>query len=224
VTVSGGNGEAVTGTVVAVSSMPAVTFTDTEFAEEDWSLVAVAEPPLPGLAFSAQRVGSGGNPGAYRLLTVDLPLEVRTVRLLGSTAAASYDPSTQGAIYVIVVSLDCNNISVARAPTYSQYWLPTLEQGGRRFTLDRNAAATCFSPGWHTRSWSTLDRAAFKLVDGPSCGAGETCPDFSSQGLPIRLGMAYNVELRSPLPAANAASAPHFEQGLDNFKAAVWRH
>ncbi len=224
VTVTGSNGEAVAGTVVAVSSMPAVTFTDTEFPESDWSLVTVANPPLAGLPFSAKRVGSGGNPGAYRLLIADLPLEVRTVNLLNSTGAAVYDPATQGAIYLVEFSLDCNNIAVAFAPTYSQYWLPTLEQGGRRFMPDRNAGATCFSPGWYTRSWSGFDATAFKLADGPSCGVGEACPDFSSQGVPMRMGMAYIVELRSPLPPASAASAPHFEQGFDNFKASVWRH
>jgi len=224
VTVNGSNGEAVAGTILAVSSMPAMTFTDTEFPESDWGLVTVANPPLSGLPFSARRVASGGNPGAYRLLTVDLPLEVRTVSLLNASAAAIYDPATQGAIYRIEFSLDCNNLVVTIDPSYSNYWLPTLEQGGRRFMPDRNAGATCFSPGWNTRSWLGFDAAGFKVVDGPACGAGETCPDFSSQGLPLRLGLAYNVELRSPLPAASSASAPHFEQGLDNFKAAVWRH
>jgi hypothetical protein len=222
VTVNGSNGEAKASAVVAVSSMPAVTFTDTEFPDSDWSLAAVATPPLAGLPFSARRVGSGGNPGAYRLLIVDLPLEVRTVSLLDSMVAAVYNPATQGAIYRIEFSLDCNNIAVASG--YRQNWLPTLEQGGRRFTPDRDFAATCFSPGWYTKSWLGFDASAFNLVDGPSCGVGETCPDFSGQGLPIHLGMAYNVELRSPLPAASAASAPHFEQGFDNFKAVVWRH
>ena len=211
VTVAGGNGEAVAGTVVAVSSMPAVTFTDTEFLESDWSLVTVANPPLSGLPFSAIRVDSGGNPGAYRLLIVDLSLQVRTVNLLNFTGAAVYDPATQGAVYLIEFRLDCNNIAVARDPSYTNHWLPVLEQGGRRFTPDRNAGASCFSPGWNTISWFGFDATSFKLVDGPSCGAGETCPDFSSQGLPMRLGMAYNVEIRSPLPAASAASAPHFE-------------
>ena len=224
VTVNGTNGEARSGTAVAVSSMPAVNFTDTEFPESDWSLVTVANPPLPGFSFSASHVASNGNPAAYRLLVLDLPLEVRTVSLLDSTSAAVYNLATQGAIYLIEFSLDCNNIAVARNSSYANYWLPTLEQGGRRFMPDRSAGATCFSPGWYTRSWLGFDATAFKLVDGPSCVPGESCPDFSSQGLPIRLGMAYNVELRSPLPAASAASAPHFEQGFDNFKAIVWRH
>ncbi len=223
-TVTGGNGEATAGTLVAVSSMPAVTFTDTEFPESDWSVVTIANPPLSGLLFSAKRIASGGNPGAYRLLMLDLPLEVRTVNLLNSSAAAVYDPATQGAIYLIEFNLGCNNIAVTINPSYSNYWLPVLEQGGRRFIPDRNAGATCYSPGWYTRGWVAFDAAGFKLVDGPSCGASESCPDFSSQGLPLRLGMAYNVELRAPLPAASTASAPHFEQGFDNFKAAVWRH
>jgi len=224
VVVSGSNGQATAGAVVAVSSMPPVTFADTEFASGDWSLVALANPPLPGLAASGRNVAGGGNPGPYRLLTVDLPLEVRTVNLLGSAAAAVYNPATQGPVYLIEFSLDCNNIAVARDASFSNYWLPTLEQGGRRFLPDRNAGASCFSPGWFTRGWTGLGASAFKLVDGPACGAGETCPDFSGQGLPLRLGLAYNVELRAPLPAASAASAPHFEQGLDNFKVQVWRH
>jgi hypothetical protein len=224
VTARGSNGEATAGTVLAVSSMPPVIIADGEFRDGDWSLATVAVPPLPGLPYSATRIDSGGNPGAYRLLTVDLPLEVRTVTLLDATTAAVYDPATQGAIYSIEFSLDCNNIAVTRAPTYIQYWLPTLEQGGRRFILPRSGGNTCFSPGWYTRSWLRVAAAAFQLVDGSTCGVGETCPDFSSQGLPMRMGMAYSVELRAPLPSAGAASAPHFEQGFDNFKAAVWRH
>jgi hypothetical protein len=222
VTVSGSNGVAKAGSLVAVSSMPAVVLTDTGFTEGVWSLTAVAGPPLPGLNFSASRPVTGGNPGPYRLLSVDLPLEVRTVTLLDTSAAAVYDPATQGAIYVIEFSLDCNNIAVARDPHYANYWLPTLEQGGRRFLPDRNAGATCFSPGWNTRGWLGFEALGFKLIDGPACGAGEACPDFSATGLPIRLGLAYNVELREVSPSASPP--PHFEQGLDNFKATVWRH
>ena len=146
------------------------------------------------------------------------------MNLLNFTASAVYDPATQGAIYLIEFSLDCNNIAVTRYQSFSNYWLLTLEQGGRRFMPDRNAAATCYSPGWFTRGWFGFGAAAFKSVDGPPCYARATCPDFSSQGLPLRLGMAYTVQLRSPLPAAGAVSAPHYEQALDNFKATVWRH
>lgn len=224
VTVTGSNGEAVAGALVAVSSMPPVALTDSEFPDRDWALVTVANPALPGLSFSAKRVDSGGNPGAYRLLVVDLPLELRTVNLLNGSAAAVYDPATQGAVYLIEFSLDCLNIALAKAPTnFTNFWLPLIEQGGRRFSPDRNAGATCFSPGWNTRGWYGFDATQFQLVDGPACGAGETCPDFSSRGLPMRLGLAYNMEIRTPLPALGAASAPHFEQGLDNFKATVWR-
>jgi hypothetical protein len=222
VNVHGSNGDALAGAILAVSSMPPLAFGDTEFADSDWNLVALVTPPLPGLKFSASQSSSDGNPGAFRRLSLDLPLEVRTVNLISTRASTPYEPGTQGAVYVIEFSLDCNNIAVTLASSFSNYWLPTLEQGGRRFLPDRNAAATCFSPGWNTRGWLGFGAAAFKQVDGPACGTGEACPDFSSQGAPIRLGLAYTVELRSPLPAAGA-SAPHFEQGLDNWRATVWR-
>ena len=223
VSIHGSNGDAAAGSVIAVSSLPAVAFADTEFLDADWGLVALANPALPGFKFSASRASSGGNPDAFRRLSLDLPLEVRTVNLLNTRTTSAYDPATQGAIYLIEFSLDCNNIAVSVDPSFSNYWLPTLEQGGRRFMPDRNAGNTCFAGGWNTRGWLGFGATAFKLVDGPACGSAETCPDFSSQGAPIHLGLAYNVELRSPLPAAGA-SAPHFEQGLDNWKATVWRH
>ncbi len=226
VSIHGSNGDAVAGSVIAVSSMPPVAFTDTEFADGDWRLAALANPALPGFKFSASRTSSGGNPGAFRLLSVDLPLELRAVNLF-NTRAVPYDPSLQGAIYLIEFSLDCNNIAVSLDPNsanFRNYWLPTLEQGARRFLPYDSAGITCFAGGWYSRGWLGLGATAFRLVDGPACGAAETCPDFSSQGAPIHLGLAYNVELRSPLPAASAASAPHFEQGLDNWKATVWRH
>jgi hypothetical protein len=222
VTVSGSNGQVIAGSFVGVSSQAPVTITDAEFVESNWSHVVVADPPLAVQRATVSRVASGGNPGAYRLLTVDLPLELRTVNLVELTAAAVYDPATQGDIYLIEFSLDCNNIAVTFAPTFTQTWQPTLEQGGRRFVSI--GVATCFSPGWHTTSWSGFDSTAFKLVDGPACGVAEACPDFSSQGQPLRLGMSYNVALRSPLPVDGSASAPHYEQGFDNFKANVWRH
>ena len=223
VSVHGSNGDALAGSVVAVSSMPPLPLADAEFPDSDWTLVALATPPLPSLRASATHTASGGNPGAYRLISIDLPLEVRTVNLLNLQASPSYSPATQGAIYLIEFSLDCNNLAVALDASFSNYWLPALEQGGRRFLPDRNAGATCFSPGWTTRGWLGFGAAVFKQVDGPACGEGEACPDFSSQGTPIRLGLAYTVELRSPLPAATAASAPHYDQGLDNWKATVWR-
>jgi hypothetical protein len=222
VTVSGSSGTARAGSLVAVSAMPAVVLTDTDFADGIWSLTAVASPPLPSLRFSASRPVMGGKPGPYRLLSLDLPLEVRTVTLIDINTAALYDPAMQGAVYLIEFSLDCNNIAVTRDPYYLNYWLPALEQGGRRFLPDRNAGASCYSPGWNTRGWLGFEATGFKLIDGPACGAGDACPDFSTNGLPIRLGLAYNVELRAVSPSASAP--PHFEQGLDNFKATVWRH
>lgn len=227
VTVAGGNGEAVARTLVAVSSMPPVMFTDGEVLDRDWSLLTLAHPPLaglPALAFGAMGLSSGGNPGAQRLLRVDLPLELRAVSLFNLSGTAVYNPTAQGAVYWIEFSLDCITLAVARGPTnHLHTWLPLLEQGGRRFTLDRNAGATCFAPGWFTRGWFGLDASGFRQIDGPACAAGETCPDFSSQGLPMRLGLTYEVEIREPLPPASAASAPHFEEGFDNFKATVWR-
>ena len=223
VSIHGSNGDAVAGSTLAVSSMPPLAFTDTEFLDADWRLVALASPPLPGLQFSASHAGSGGNPDAFRLLSLDLPLEVRTVNLL-NTRTAAYDPAAQGAIYLIEFRLDCDIVAAAVDASFSNYWLPALEQGGRLYLPDRNGGNSCFAPGWNTKAWLGFGATAFKRVDGPACGAGETCPDFSSQGAPIHLGLAYNVELRSPLPAASAASAPHFSQGLDNWKATVWRH
>ena len=59
----------------------------------------------------------------------------------------------------------------------------------------------------------------FEFVDGLACAAGESCPDFSGSGAPIRLGLVGGADDRGGgvvLPVQTA-------HGFDNWKVTVWR-
>jgi hypothetical protein len=63
----------------------------------------------------------------------------------------------------------------------------------------------------------SLQAGDFTQVDGPACGSGPPCPDFSAAGAPLRFGF----ERRVGLPAGLAAGS--IEHGIDNWRFSVWR-
>jgi hypothetical protein len=221
VVVAGLNGIATAQTRLAVSSMPGVVFEDGEFLDSDWAATAVADPPLQGSTASASRVEAGGNPGAFRSLTHQLPADAvpRSVRLFNTALLATYDPATQGAIYVIEFLEDCTN--VAGTANLISFTLPMFEQAGRRYTASDDFGSGCPSPGWYGRRFSSSYRADyFLLADGPACGAGESCPNFSAGGAPIRFGFVSAGKLNDGTPSG---SYPSRTGGIDNWKVTVWR-
>jgi hypothetical protein len=60
----------------------------------------------------------------------------------------------------------------------------------------------------------------FGLVDGPACGQGESCPDFSASGAPLRFGYVSVTQLKSGLTPGTTA---HFAYGVDNWGLKVWK-
>ena len=217
VTVTGAEGAVTTGFArLSVSPMPGVAFEDGEFLESDWSVQAIVVPAQNGPTFTAARLATGGNPGAYRTATYDMTTtQPGLARILYS--GPTYFPTSQGAILVIDFTEDCNTTSLSFGPAL----IPLIEQGGRRY-IASNAAAGCTVNGWSTRMESSIAREEFVLVDGPACGSGESCPDFSASAAPIRLGIAGSAELTTSLPSTGPAVA-HFAHGIDNWKATVWR-
>ena len=118
-----------------------------------------------------------------------------------------------GAIYVIDYAEQCALFSSA-ANTSVEVG-PALEQAGRRYLLD-GPRHLCRSAQWTWASRASLRAPDFFLFDGPACGAGESCPDFSSSAPPIRLGydrVAYGG-------FGGISSVAH---GIDNWRISVWR-
>jgi hypothetical protein len=196
---------------LAVSSVPGLVFQDDEFLAANWQVSPV--PDSNGLepGHVEESLATGGNPGAFRKMTFQIPAGAGSARVFYSSVASTYDPSAQGGIYVIDYAEDCIAFQNSTT-TYTESNL-VIEQGGRRFlssTFDNCVATT----------WSTVVKRAslapadFRLFDGPACTAGEACPDFSGSAAPMRLGY-WRISFGVP-----GGSIAH---GIDNWKVTVWR-
>jgi hypothetical protein len=212
-----GNPGVAAGAVLTVSSMAGVVVQDGNFQPSDWVTLAVADPALGGPTHSAERLVAGGHPDAYRRMVHTMSLGPSGLSVFHLYQAATYDPQTQGAIYVIDYTDDC---VVPNTSATNHYVTSNLlaEQGGRTYA-PAAGLRTCASATWVTAQplRASLRAADFALVDGPGCGAGESCPDFSGQAAPLHFGYVRRTELADGRPADSV------EHGIDNWKVTVWR-
>lgn len=200
---------------LAVSSMPSVVFQDGDFLPANWTTAAVASPALNGPTHSEARAATGGNPDAFRSMTVALTAGASSLRVFNTSQAASYDPKSQGAIYTIDFAEDC--IITSSSPSIAAVDSKMMiEQSGRKYTT--GATIGCSAPAWsHFSGWPSLGIGDFVLVDGPACGAGESCPDFSATAAPLQFGYLRDARQAASAPAGSIG------HGIDNWKVAVWR-
>ncbi len=126
---------------LAVSSVPGVVFQDDEFLAANW-----LASPVPGdtgalPAHLEESLATGGNPGPFRKMTFQVPAGSGSARVFYSSLASTYDPATQGAVYVIDYSEDCIDLP----PGYPGSTLSSLviEQGGRRFLSNTSDGCIC---------------------------------------------------------------------------------
>jgi hypothetical protein len=216
VTASGPEGTGSAGARIAVSSMPGVLYAEGDFPESEWVVSTTVAPAQDGPVFTAERSDEGGHPGAFRSATYDFPSrQPGTVRIFHARRSAMYSPASQGVIHVIDFAEDCIVTSVNTVPEL----VPLLEQQGRRFMASGVSEGVCRD--WSTRRHSSLSRDAFVLVDGPACGANESCPDFSPTGAPIHLGLVAVGRLGHTIPSTVAVTGPSSVK-FDNWTATVW--
>lgn len=203
------------GGTLLTSSMPAVNFVDGEFDPTDWSTSAITEPAQGGPTHDEDRSAAGGLPGAYRHMVHTMTAGPSSLRVFNTKASAVYDPQALGAIHAIDYSEDCNRLS-ATSRAFDVLSYPMIEQGGRRYASIRSRGCLAL---WVNNfgQLPSLGATDFAQVGGPACGAGESCPDFSARGAPLRFGF----ERRVGLQAGVAAGA--IEHGIDNWKVSVWR-
>lgn len=202
---------------VAVSSMPGVVIQDTEFAVTDWIHSAAPTPALNGPIDVTTQSTTGGNPGALRNMVDTLSAGQSSIRVFNIAQAFSYDPATQGAIYVIDYVEDCRLTSSSAWIGYLRSTL-LVEQGARRFS-PAAGYASCGGSSWLSHDViSSLRAAELQQVDGPPCAVGAICPDFSATASPLRFG--YVREAAQQSASAPAGTIAH---GIDNWKVTVWR-
>ena len=125
------------------------------------------------------------------------------MRVFHLALSAVYDPAAQGEIRTIDFSEDCRAVLNGYVP----YTVPMLEQGGRRYVANSTSRRSCASSDWTAVFLrASLVPTDFVLADGPACGVGESCPDFSAAGAPITLGLASGASLTSGLPPGTVSA------------------
>jgi hypothetical protein len=202
-----------TSAALAVSSMPGVIYQDTEFAPADWAAAADVSPSPSGQGYATSQLASGGSPGAWRLITIQLPAGPGLLSLFDAYQPDTYDPASQGPVMRIDFSLSCLKL----AGTLGVDPRLLIEQGGRRFAA--SASVTCGEASWSSASLlpQSFVQADFFQVDGPACGAGELCPDFGAAGGPIRFGVYQENQGGTGFAGGSGGF------GIDNWKVTVWR-
>lgn len=198
---------------LAVSSMPGVVFQDSEFLASDWVTDAIATPSTNGPTDVEAQVPEGGNPGAWRRTSIVMSNGPSQLDLFHTRQAVTYDPATQGAVYLIEFAQDCLQLpgTLGSSPMF------LLEQDGRRFIA--SSFTSCGLTVWSTAPYPVrLDPGSYVQVTGPACASGAACPDFSNTGKPLHFGYFSTNEARSGISGAFGGF------GIDNWKVTVWRH
>lgn len=161
------------------ASAASIVYTDSVFLDSDWELIN-ATFGLGGTS-SATQVSAGGFPGEYREITtsVNTAADSTSAAIWGfhRNIGATYDPSSQGAIYQIDYSEDALLISGFGE---GQATGPALRQGGLIYF-----ASALISPDfdWIHKELFGLSALAFRLLTD-----GSQYPDFSATGDIIELG------------------------------------
>ncbi|MFT3684358.1 MAG: GC-type dockerin domain-anchored protein [Phycisphaerales bacterium] len=171
---------------------------DTEFADSDWSAI-VAPGATGGFSFSAGHVGSGGFPGAYRL--------VENASATSPAAGANYHthrhtwtPLLRGPILSVDMAIDvnCFNGGTSNAVAFGLMVL----QGGTTYIGPTFTALT--DSGWRS------DLHGEGLTALSFTGPGGTHPDFG----PTAGVTAFGFYTSNGTASGQAISS---QSGVDNF-------
>lgn len=92
-----------------------------------------------------------------------------------------------------------------------------MSQNGRRYIA--GGPTLCGASTWSSTTLipGTFAATDFALIDGPACGAAESCPNFGANGMPIRFGFANGNQGTAGFAGASGGF------GIDNWKVTVWR-
>jgi hypothetical protein len=197
---------------LAVSATPGIAFDDGEFVTTHWLRTEVPlfnQTTAP--QYDDQREAAGGNSGAFRRMSARLSVPAGLAAVMYLWQDSVYDPSTQGAIRHLDHREDC--IALNPSDVRGTEVKAALEQAGRLYESDL-IGGLCLRNSWQTVQLGGLRASDFRLVAGTACGAGESCPDFSAAGAPMRFG---HVRRNSGM-AGDAV-----QHGIDNWRVTVWR-
>lgn len=200
-----------------VSSLPAVAIADGAFDPAQWTVDAIAEPAVAGPTLETGQATAGGNPDAWLRIVGRMTTGPSRLRGLHVHTGAGYDPGTQGEVRLLVMDADCRLVRGLDLPNVVVWVAPLVEQAGRRYVAAARREQCNMTIWWPLPRWPWLTADSFTLLDGPACGAGERCPDFTADGLPLRFGVVSESTLAAGTPAQET------EHGIDNWAVHVWR-
>lgn len=208
---------------LAVSSMPALVYQDGDFADGRWQVTSFPEQVAGSPWNSVSRVASGGNPGAYQ--SVDFALQglpAQQLRVYQIFMGQEYDPSIQGAVYLLNFSVDCSGPTSVTGGVDRNGVRPAIQQANRLYygpPMDHYTA--CAASSWQHAA--TLDRGAsgFTREDYPDyCQEVVACqPDFSATGSPMRFGFVTSLATGKD----GDTSGANYSEGVDNWRVTIWR-
>jgi hypothetical protein len=149
-----------------------ISFSDATFADPNWGLTT--RYAQNGGSASAQQITSGGNPGAYRLVNINVAAGNSTaVFAFSLDNNAVYTPRTQGAITLFTYGEDRNTAGAG------QEFGPAALQDGTYYYAYAGSGPTT---GWQSTS------ASFASTDFQTPASSTAQPNFSLTGDPITFG------------------------------------
>lgn len=198
-----------TRTVVVAPAGSIVNFFEGAFADADWT-TSVYQNGNGGTLSAAQQT-SGGNPGAYRVVTLVVnpgpPGGRSNIFSFHWHTPSRYDPAANGAIASIDYSEDALGPGVAAAMV--------VRQGGNVFFASPTYQVTT-GTGWTTMAKQGLTAADFVML-APDLTQSALHPDFSASGTPLEFG--FMRALTSGIGCCGAGGP----QGVDNWTATLHR-
>ena len=206
------------------SSAGIITFSDDTFNGSDWGLTLIQFGP--GGSATATQMFSGGNPGAYRQvgMTVNATIPAGApdpnrahVHAFHERLGATYNPSTQGAVDTIDLSID-HNFLFGNAGAGGQGIVAALVQNSKiyatAFPLQIQASAT---------TWTSSNLVGLTASDFEEYRLGGITPFTDPLSHPdlSASGPAFTVGFVTQISTAGAPSQLTNTVGYDNWQVQI---
>jgi hypothetical protein len=187
---------------LTVSPGPGVVFADGEFPASGWTASPLANGTTPAPTHAEEALASGGHPGGYRKMVVQMAPQVLTAVVGHASIASTYAPQVQGEILVIDYAEDGISLETSSRKTTSSALL--LEQGGRRY----GATARGFyisgpnipNFGLNRRTPSACARPTSPCPTVPFAKRARPAPTFPARGCPCGSVTGASRPARPALP------------------------
>jgi MYXO-CTERM domain-containing protein len=190
-----------------------------DMLDGDWTQQVLRDTGPSSVALSASP--GGGNGGSFWLHEMTRPQGFGDSSNVVANlfTAASWDPSTQGAVDLIEFALDARGLfSTGIGIPISGFVRPVIEQGGIVYSVAGTSTQLNVGATWQTitRLFSDSDNW-IDLAATPG-----VLPDFSSSGGIIHFGYRYELSLTCPTFNNTAGcTAAQTRLGVDNFRVTV---